>query len=615
MIKVSLHLGSDPRGPAAIPLFNVKTEGYFEKIAAPSLLSEVVRYIENLKPVADSQYVLINAMGAGEFWGSNINGDYFPEAALIHKPDDWTGNPLLDKIKAKDWPWGFPTFYNAKPFMHHRNKDFPPHNHPSFGEIELAAWNPKMKRVELVHRIDRDLCMKGGGMGLWDKLKNGDYPDTSMGCKVPYDTCSICLDWDEYRKALATFDPSKHRSPGEAALAYHRQTQKQVKNEKGQLEWVGKGKVRGLSVTRKDYCEHAKNQMNHILPDGRKVFVYNDFPRFFDDSFVFIGADKTAKMMMKIAEDENFTPIARAFYGVPTGTATYSGELDLERGAPDQSTKPEGEDTYKVASAEEALKMAFLGKAAKDKAGEIVKNVIPSQFAGKAIPVLTKSEKDLPKDVLDALSTRSPEEALSTTTGLGVVLRPHEFQRMMLKHLGQHSLAEDLEDKGLVFPKSDEEAPLKLDPKHFSDVLAKLLLPLLSARSAFAPYVERRCIMIVAGPSDGQEKRASSLSTPLLRKIGAAYNGYRRQMMNLVAESQDMLSQSALGEESLAKLAHHPVDELFTSLSAAYLRDAFIDEVGEPTIKQATAGVERGFPSRNTRDLANLNGGSPCRKE
>ena len=964
MDKISFYLGSDPRGPAAIPLFTGKTDGYFEKIAAPSLMPEVVRYIENLKARADAQYVLINAMGAGEYWGSNINGDYFPEVALIHRPEDWTGNPLIDRIKSKTWPYGFPTFYNAKPFLHHRNKDFPPHNHPAFGEVELALWNPKMKRVELVNRVDRDACLKSGGMGIWDKLKNGEYPDVSMGCftagtrvtmsdgsrkviedvqvgdlvlthrgrarrctathrrpykgdlyslkaeatpvihctrqhpfrvvqedqvkerndgwdmvwrpqlllhpgwvhaeclglshyalapipnedgpeqpdrisarllgyylaeghplrnkagdlcgielttniddavhqeidqlceefgtknppafaprknsenavavyihdarlaamcvrlagvyskqkrlagevllwnpemqlelagayangdgcgpedgslkwstssealawqlqlilarsgllasvskihhkpsklvpketdewvvhlgkqharrlrefsakvrpvevfktknsrmvgwegrepsvltplrsidaiyaeievfnleveedesylveglavhncKVPFDMCSICLDWDAYRKALATFDPSRHKSPGEAALEVHK-----------------KKNIRGVSITRNDYCEHAKNLMNRILPDGRKVFVYNDFPRFFDISFVFIGADKTAKVMMKIAEDENFTPVARAFYGVPSGTATYSPELDMMGGGADQSTKPEEAEQAKMASAEEALKFAFLGKLAKNKSGEIDKNVIPSQFAGKAIPLLTQKEPDLPKDILDALSAKSPEEALTTATGLGVVLRPHEFQKMMLKNLGHHSLADQLEEDGVVFPKTEEEAPLHLDSSQFSDVLAKLLLPLLMARSAFAPFIERRCVMIVAGPSEGQEKRGSSLSTPLLRKIGAAYNGYRRQMLSLIPESQSILSRSNLGEESLVKLAHHPVDELFTHLSAAYLRDAFIDEVGEPTIKQADAGVERGFPSRNTRDLANLYGGSPC---
>src|SRR6185295_11826397 len=41
------------------------------------------------------------------------------------------------------------------------------------------------------------------------------------------------------------------------------------------------------------------------LPDGRKVAVRNDTPRFFDISFVFIGADKTAKVLAKLASVGN----------------------------------------------------------------------------------------------------------------------------------------------------------------------------------------------------------------------------------------------------------------------------------------------------------------------
>src|ERR1019366_9165303 len=256
MLKVAYFRGENELGPTVLPLFG-PADGAFEKLAAPSLLPDVARYISELRPEKDAQYVLVNALGAGEYWGSNINGDFFPEAALLHKPDDWVGNPLIDQIKSKDWPYGFPTFYNAKPFLHHRNKDFAPHNHPSFGKVELAAWNDRMKRVELVIRIDKELCDRFGGTSLWDKLKAGQYADVSMGCKVPYDTCSQCLDWDRYRRAQAKFDPKKHRTPGDAVLAEHK-----IKP------------IRGVSITRKDYCDHALKQMNKILPDGRKVFVY-----------------------------------------------------------------------------------------------------------------------------------------------------------------------------------------------------------------------------------------------------------------------------------------------------------------------------------------------------
>lgn len=546
MIKVSTFSGESAFGPVVIPLFG-PADGAFEKVASPTLLPSVVRYIEQLRPRNDAQYVLSNAMGASEYYGSNINGDAFPEASLIHAPDDWRGDPLYDRIRAKDWPYGFPTFYLAHPYAHHRNKDAT----RAFGEVELSLWNPHMRRVELVIRVDKDKCLKFGGVSIWDKLKAGEFPDVSMGTKVPYDTCSICLDWDTYHKALASFEPGKYKHPGEAVLAYHRRL----------IADGGKG-IRGLSITRKDYCEHALKMMNRIFPDGRKVFVYNDFPRFFDISFVFIGADKTAKVMMKLAgEGKSYWFLGGAELAEKLGYATE--ELVA--------------DSFEKTASVDALKVAFLGKTAKDKEGEIVKDVMPSQFAGKAIPVLTRGEPSLPNDLLDTMGTLPLETSLSTTTGLGVILRPHEFQRMLLGKMGLPHLADDLESKGIVFPKSEKEEQMPMGPEFFSPVLARLLLPFLLLRSMLGPIIEKRVVVLSIGDRD-ERKTRSSLSSGLLHKMGAAYNSYRRNVMDMVAHTQELLPSIATG--SLLKIAAAPVEEVFTPLSVAYINNAFFDEVG-----------------------------------
>ena len=574
MLKVAFFQGEDERGLNAIPLFG-PAEGVFEKTAAPLLLPEVARYISSLRPRADAQYVLLNAMGASEYWGSNINGDAFPEAALIHRPDEWTGNPLLDRPKAADWPYGFPTFYFAHPYAHHRNKD----STKAFGEVELAAWNPRMKRVELVARVDEDKCQRFGGVGVWDKLRAGEYPDVSMGCKVPYDTCSICLDWDAYRKAQAMFSPGRDKSPGDTVLRVHKELIK--KNGKG---------IRGVSITRKDYCEHAAKSMNRILPNGKKVFVYNDYPKFFDISFVFIGADKTAKVMMKVASGGRVWSLPGAELAEKLGYAEGDEEL-----LPLFSPEGVGEKTAAVG---DALKLAFLGKQAKDKDAEITKDVVPSQFAGKAVPVLTKNEKDLPKDVLDALGSSSLESALSTPSGLGMVLRPREFQRIILIQMGRRPLADKLEQENTVFPKSDEHLDVPMGADFFSSVLARLLLPLMAERSALGPSIEKR---VLVTPEGGKEKRAATSShpSPLLRKIGAAYNTYRAALMDLVPHAQELVASMATpSEEQLHKLAGAPVTSVFTPLSVHYLKQAFWDEVGQ---EKHNAVVERGFPSRNTQ--------------
>lgn len=571
MLKVSFFSGESELGPTVVPLFT-SADAVFEKTASASLLPEVVRYIDTLRPRQDAQYVLVNAMGAGEYFGSNVNGDYFSEASLIHRPDEWTGNPLLDKIRSKDWAYGYPTFYFAHPYAHHRNKDAS----RAFGEVELAAWNDRMKRVELVTRVDKDKCAQYGGQGVWDKLSAGQFPDVSMGCKVPYDTCSICLDWKRYRDAQGTFDPKKHKSPGEAVLAVHKKTP-----------------IRGVSITRADYCDHAKKSMNKILPDGRKVFVYNDYPKFFDISFVFIGADKTAKTMMKIASESSGQS---AFWDMGP-SAEMAEKLGYAEGQPLQKTAEAIED--------EVFDLAFGKRAAVKKKSEIIKDIVPSQFAGKAVPALTAVEPDLPRDLLDVLSKAPLESSLSTSGALGIVLRPREFQRVVLVHLGHGGLANELDSSGTIFPEVEDRAPMQLGPEDFMSSIARLLLPFLAARSAIAPAIEKRVIMIGTTDSKKEKKASSSLPTNLLRKIGAAYNAYRGQLMDLAAHAQNLIEDSAYPfQADLRKLSSASPEALFSPLSVAYIKTAFMDEVGarhESGHKLADSGnVERGIPSRTT---------------
>ena len=577
MLKVSTFQAETEFGPSAIPLFGA-AENVFEKVAAHGLLPDVVRYIEGLKPQKGSQYVLVNAMGASEFFGSNINGDAFPEASLIHSPDNWTGNPVLDKIRAKDWPYGFPTFYGAHPYAHHRNKDAS----RAFGEVELAVWHPKMKRVELVTRVDQDKCEKFGGVAVWDKLHMGQFPDVSMGTKVPYDTCSICLDWDTYRKAQATFRPGVDKHPGDAVLRWHK-----AKRQKD-----GKG-IRGVSITRKDYCDHASKMMNRILPDGRKVFVYNDYPKFFDISFVFIGADRTAKTMLKIAGGGRV-------YSLPS--AEVAEKLGYDESAEVLEPAFVMEKAASVPD-EDLLKTSFLGKLAKNKSGEMTKDVVPSQFTGKAVPLLTRSERDLPKALLDLMGSMPLEKSLSTTSGLGMVLRPREFQRIILISIGKPGMADRYEDEDVVFPKCEDSLDLGLSSADFHLPLARLLLPLLAERSALGPHIEKR-VLVASGKKPEQQSRSSSHPSDVLHKMSAAYNSYRSSVMELIPNTQNFLGELAGPNNSdLYKIASASASDVFTSLSAAYIRNAFLDEFGqaaETKLSQAFANVERVTPSRNT---------------
>jgi len=503
------------------------------KTAAP-MLPEVQKFLEGLRADPGKLYILVNALGAGEYWGSNINGDYFPEASLIHEGPDY----------------GYKTFYGAHPFKHHVNKD----PAKSFGDVILAVWHPHMRRVELIIAIDRARAEKVAAQDVVDKLDAGQFPDVSMGCRVPYDLCSICTDWSKYRRAQATFDPRIHPTVGKAVLAWHKIDP-----------------IRGLSPTRHDYCEHLTEMLNKILPDGRKVYMINDYPRFFDLSFVFIGADKTAKVMAKLAgaytggsiyvvpswkiaemmgydqptTDKDFEKAA-AWYrpkAVEKAVATaYKIRKKTKSEAP-VIAAPSAVPVSKVA----AIKAAVQKRASHSKGAEIIKDTVPSQFGSKAVP-LENIEPDLPNEVLDRLGESDLSEALSTPSSMGILLKPREFQRITIVRLGNKPLADEMDGNGQVFsPATDIDRSVPMGADRFSPSLKDLLMPFLSNRSCFDPVIKRRIVRITvcAKPVEGEVRTPDRVENDaLLNKVAAAYNGYLDQAVGCMLGADRVLEEN-----------------------------------------------------------------------
>jgi hypothetical protein len=513
MIKLCQFPAHDQQGHQLIEIFRHPDQlhhSYMDKVASP-FLPEIRTYLDGLKPNPNSIYALVNALGAFEYWSSNINSDGFEEEFLIHR------GPV----------YGYETFLiYAKPFQHHQNKD----PKRAFGAVELAVYNTNMHRVELIVRIDRDAAERVGAQRVVDKIDQGMLPSTSMGCKVPYDLSSITTDWELYRKALATYKPDQHRHPGIAVLQYH----KQVKP------------ISGLSITRDDYDDFLKYRANEILPDGRKVCAFNPYPRFFDISFVFIGADKTSYMMAKLASVGN-----RAQVVVPSSyLADHYGYHEEEEDMP-ATHKTGFEKAASVTSnsierTRQLLRSIKEKKASQSKRAEITKEVVPSQFMNKAIPVLQRSEPDLPREVLDRMGEQPLREALSTPTMMGMVLRPHEFQRIALSRMGKGRLANDMDDRHQVFDQTDEiDRSIPMGPEFISKLIASLLKGSIDDRSDFGPPLTRRMIRItiIGIPKPSETGEPEVIKNDLMDKVSAAYNGYREQVVEKIAQMTDYLHQ------------------------------------------------------------------------
>lgn len=362
-----------------------------------TLPASIDQYIRNARPIPGKSQLLIDAMGSGEYYGSNVNGDYFPESALRNPGPEY----------------GYETFMHyAYPFRHHINKD----PARAFGDkVTLSAYDPIMHRVLLIVIIDDSKCSD-----LLEDITNNSYPDVSMGCRVPWDRCSIC-------------------------------------NQKAK--------------NRAEYCPHLRYQMNKILPDGRRVFAYNDRPKFFDISFVTIGAEKASHVLKKVA---------------------HSGSYELV------SSAEAGESMYaKLALAEK--------KAVEDKLADIDKEVPSnppasiSELSGEDnenlrsfmdnAATVKSLEPSIPNPVLDQMAAHPLKQIAGTLAALGIDLKPHEFQRIVLVKQGAAALADSLERRRLVF---DEMADGPM-PKWAHELSqASIMDADEKVASIISPYIESR---------------------------------------------------------------------------------------------------------------------------
>ncbi len=566
MEKVSLFSGRTGEGRPLIHCiepgtgYGLSETGDLSKTASHEHLPQVRELVEALAPQPGRLYLINSALGAGEYVGFNLRGDWFTERGLLHTPPGWDKIPVWD-IDARrraanmtesvtgwgDQAWGYPTFYNAHRFRHHINKD----PARAYGFILGAFYDHRMHRVVLVSELVRDMCESLNALDIYERIEQGEFPDSSMGAKVPFDECAIC--------------GNKARNPAE-------------------------------------YCKHVNNQdplfgMNKILPDGRKCGVYNHHPRFFDDSFVFVGAERSAKVMSLVNDRIKGTnPYTQKIYPFQTPTAKIAS-VELTQRQEDTRTMREamrkiverGEGTRiedrltqvldgipQTNRLERAAAVAYARKTKSKNGADVAKEVednfqatygqpldhfsyLKSRIDGvdgfgaetktaaiskwaemlKSIPAPTPSQISVIRDHasrMPALTTPllrdladRPDESLRGLSHLGIVLRPDEFQYMMLCRQGP-DMAEGYHGGGITFrpaPLDMERLPeFNPNPRPSSvamDVLRQVLGNLLTQRS-FAPAAIRIRITRVL-PT--QQSSAFTHSDPVLDKISEAYNDYR----------------------------------------------------------------------------------------
>jgi len=467
-------------------------------------------FLRNLKSEKGITYVLVNAMGAGEVYGPNVNGDYFPEDQLVNVSRTFLSTPVQDLSNIRRevgmLGYGYPTFYNACAFRHHKNKD------PSkrLGTVVCADWNPRMKRVELVLRIDHARCKQFHSDDLLQEILSGQFPEVSMGCRVTYDVCSIC----------------------------------------------------GNKAKRKpDYCRHIVERRINKDPLGTGMLPYmiNVQPKFFDISFVLVGADRTAMVLAKVASAEN--PIVRTMvhdltehYRAPlddhtlkvaqqlyeSGITPYDHDPYIEgkvKSALDRSpefTAPSGYSfsNQKTASASILKISERLKKGEHVKDADIIKYDVPHPKY-REVSRIEGGEEPLPEELPPLVERHGLGPVLRGLLKKRVILSPKQFTRMIVV-IKKSPKLEPLCDEDL--PRSTKVViPFEPDSEDEIDIPAKIIGMMRSVM--MTPHNVSLRSSILRKPGDDEDKGRSSSKEKkafseneiagLLEKVATAYNGYR----------------------------------------------------------------------------------------
>ena len=524
------------------PLTMLLEPGRMVKTASP-VHPEVSRFASNLQPDKNKLYVLLNAMGAAEYYGPNINNDLFDE----HNSWADVDNPIIKKahrcLTNDDPMWGYKTFEKyAHPYQHHRNKN----PEESYGSVKLAVWNDPMKRVELIVEIDREKAASVGAQGLVERLDRGEHPDWSMGAKVPYDRCTCHGDTEEtYQRMRRAVMDHPRLSPGEAIKTAHRNNP-----------------IPGISLTRHDYCENMQKRAGQHLSNGIKVGVHNDFPRFFDISSVFIGADRIAKTISKLAHKEGAVCVGDQCF--PSAYVAEAHKLASKDpcGCAGACCSV-GDPIEKVASVTKTSDEEKRIPAQQEVVGKVRK-------FKKGLKELEAHEKDISKNILNAMGQGSPDQALSSAAATGIVLKPREFQRVILVRMGKPDLADQLDRANTVFrPVSRIDRSIPMGPGRVATPLTSMLRGSMGNRSFFGPILHRRVLRIKILPSP-RVSNPMEMAHPLLDKVSAAYNGYR---YNLIDEIEKIARHVVDTQpDILQEVSGYGLDDLFSGVKVASLR-------------------------------------------
>jgi len=447
MLKLCSYESVNDKGKHLFHLTDTSTD--MTKIAGVTLPQDVTAFLSSYKPSgSDVDTYVTSAMGAGEHYGPNLNGDWFPQDMLERR---------------------HPTFVShGKFFKYHQNKSY----NTSYGKVVFATYDKQMHKVVLIVEVYGDKLPD-----VKSRYDKGDPVFVSMGCAVPYDTCSIC--------------GNRAKTPA-------------------------------------NYCNHLTTERLRIRPDGKMPYMINPDGTFFDISYVIIPADRTAFFMHKLPSsaeaartsleadvDQGGLQKAASLHlvdlaGQEINTMAKAAELFLTG-----KTEVEVIKMEKTAAVEKAaVDKQAADKLAADKVALMIKRIVGAidgprtEEANRIIDTvghMRQAEPEMDEPLIKVLSRHPVGKVLMSLLAAGVILKPREFQRLLLRHAGMDDACDLMDRHGAVIAPQDAREighPIGIDMNEESDLypeIVSLANKYLGDKSFAEPMASRRIMIIKTG--------------------------------------------------------------------------------------------------------------------
>ena len=280
-----------------------------------------------------------------------------------------------------------------------------------------------------------------------------------------------------------------------------------------------------------DTAARWSRELNKTILPGSQVYAINPYPRFFDISKVYIGADRTSFILGKAAS---------LTFPLSINVAEAFGVTD--------------EQIDKLAFVQKRSEISkeiggALGPTDIDgRVSKTDKNTVLAKALDERVNGSIAAEPIIPNNVLDAISVLPLETILSTMLGMGIYPKPPEFQRIIIIKTGRPDIADELQKKNMIFDYEDdsvESCPLDISNSRFSDTLGKTLSQFLEKRSCLPCFLKPRLMEKNAyyssmevgkdywiQPSEGNTNPVQkSHIIPFLGGIGALYAGLKMKSM------------------------------------------------------------------------------------